>query len=359
VSRTRRRAGRVRPETPLPEGPRPVLPLALACVALLTVANLLSDQLGLKYVQEVEWPTDLATLDALDRQAPDVAIVGSSRSHYGLPPSALDLCLGDALGHPTETLAGNRLAASLYAADAVARDLFDGPRAPRVLVVEVAPESLNANHFQLDYNVASSADVADIPACLADGRPSWSACARPLVRGVENLAFYLHRPWTDREHVEWMALFHGGGQYCYDNEACLARNNTYDRGHSERWDTRVKRVLPHVRSERFANYEVGTGLPSARFVALLRRARAAGSTVVVVNMPVSETYAAEMPAEAVAAFSAWVTATTAAEGARYFDYDTEEWRGARERFLDPDHLNATGARMLTDRLCAGVVDALH
>jgi hypothetical protein len=337
-----------------------LFPLFAWLTVLLALAHGLSATLGLKYVQEVEWPTDLYALQQLDGPAPDVAIVGSSRAHYGLPPSALDHCLGERLGRPTETVAANRLAASLYAADIVARDLFSGRRAPKVLVVEVAPESLNANHFELDYNVASSADLADIPECVADGGPSWTACARPLVRGVENIAFYLHRPWTDHRHVEWMALYHGGGQYCYDDDACLARNAAYDGAHAERWQTRVDRVLPHVRRERFRDYAVGTGLPSAHFVALLDRARADGARVVVVNMPVSATYAAEIPDEATEAFSAWVTATAAEHGARYVDFDVPAWREQRELFLDPDHLDAEGALRLSRALCDALVgDALQ
>lgn len=354
------RAPRRPPRAPSLHGHRPVLGLGLSIVTLLLLAHALSAALGLKYVQEVEWPTDLYTLEQLDRSAPDVAIVGSSRAHYGLSPSALDLCLQRELGRPTETLAANRLAASLYAADAVARDLFDGPRAPKVLVVEVAPESLNANHFELDYNVASSADVADIPECVADGRASWAACARPLVRGVENIAFYARRPLTDRGHVEWMALYHGGGQYCFDNAACLARNDAYDRGHADRWQTRVERVLPQVSAERFTEYTVGSGLPSAHFVAMLRRAAAAGTAVVVVNLPVSAAYRAEVPAPALARYAEWVTATTAEHGARYLDYDTAEWREARDRYLDPDHLNARGSLLLSNALCATLAgDALH
>lgn len=326
--------------------------------ALLALADVLSASLGLKYVQEVEWPTDLYALRQVAREAPpDVAIVGSSRAHYGLPPSALDRCLTDALGRPTQTLAANRLAASLYAADIVARDLFAGAAAPRALVVEVAPESLHGEHFELAYNVASTADVADIPECL--GAVPLSACVRPLVRGVENAAFLLHRGWTDHRHIEWMALFHGGGQYCYDDAACTARNEAYDDAHRGRWDTRVLKVLPEVRTKRFADYIVGSGLPSAHFVALLDRARSDGARVFVVNMPVSALYAEQIPPEAHAAWHAWITATIAAHGARFLDYDTAEWRARRELFLDPDHLNARGALALSRDLCGELTDALH
>jgi hypothetical protein len=330
--------------------------------AWLAVAGVAAQLLGLKYVQEVEWPTDLFAQANLRRPAPvDVAIVGSSRSHYGLSPSAIDACLTPQLGRPVHTASSNRLAASLYAADIVAQDLYSGPNAPKVLVVEVAPESLNANHFELDYNVAASADLQDVPECVAaalTGPPTLATCARPLVRGVENLAFLLHRPLTDHRHITWMALYEGGGQYCFDSPECEARNADYDTRHAGRWQTRVERVLPHVRGERFVDYSVDRGLPSAHFVALLDRARADGTQVLVANLPVSATYNAEVPPAAYATYLGWVKPTAEAHGARFLDLNVPAWQD-RALYVDPDHLNHVGAKRLSERLCAEVVGALH
>lgn len=328
----------------------------------LLFAGALSRAFGLHWVQEVEWPTDLFAMGTVRRGAPvDVGIVGSSRSHYGLAPTAIDACLGRALGRPTQTLAANRLAASLYAADIVARELFSGERQPRVLVVEVAPESLNANHFELDYNVAASAQLPDVPECVAaavSGPPSLAACARPLGRGVENLAFLLHRPLTEHDHITWMALYAGGGQYCFGTPACAARNAAYDERHQGRWQTRVERVLPKVRRERFVDYTLDGGLPARHFEALLERARAQGVAVLVVNLPVSATYQAEVPAEAYAAFLAWVPRTVAAHGGRFLDLNEPAWQ-ARELYVDPDHLDAGGAEALSARVCEELVGALR
>lgn len=328
----------------------------------LVLAAVTSHVLGLKYVQEVEWPTDLFAETTLQRAAPlDVAIVGSSRSHYGFAPSAIDACLSEKLGRTTHTASANRLAASLYASDIVARDLFSGAHKPRVLVVEVAPESLNANHFELDYNVGASADPEDVPECVAaafGGQPRLATCARPLTRGVENIAFLLHRPLTDHRHITWMALFQGGGQYCYGTSDCEARNADYDTRHAGRWQTRVERVLPKVGSERFVDYEVQGGLPSLHFVAMLDRARAEGVTVQVVNLPVSAAYNAEVPREAYATYLAFVGPTAISHGARFLDLNVPEWQ-VRENYVDPDHLNHVGAKRLSERICAEVVDALH
>ena len=316
-------------------------------VVLLALADLTADRLGLKYLQEVEWPTDLFTLQHLDRAAPRLGIVGSSRAHADLPPSGLAAC-GPAV-------AANRLTASLYTADIVARNLFAGEHAPETLIVEVSPEALAVRHFELDYNVASVADISDVPECVRaalGGPPRLASCARPFVRGVENAAFLLHRPWAEVAHLRWMALYFGGGQYCFDDPACEARNRAYDDVHAGRWERRLQDVLPRVRTERFAGYAIEGGLPARHLAALLARSAEAGVRVVLVNLPVAEVYQAEIPDEAYDAFLSFLA--THAGSARLLDFNTPAWRSRRELFLDPDHLDAEGARALTAGLCGAL-----
>jgi hypothetical protein len=327
-------------------------------------ANGLAGALHLEGVQAITWPTDLATLHAVDRHAPvDVAVVGSSRAHYALPPSALDACLSTALGRPTETVAVNRMRASGWALDLAVRDELTGPLRPRTLVVEVSPEMLSDHPFDLASNVVAAAHTRDVPACLGaalDGDLPAATCARPLTRGVENLAFTLARPWSDHAHLTWMALHHGGGQYCYDDAACLARNGTYDAENAARWESRAARVLPQVASERFRDWALDGGLAARHVETLLERARADGQRVMLVNLPVSAAYQAQVPPAAYATTLAWVRAAAERHGATFLDANTPAWQADRTRFLDPDHLNAAGAAVLSREVCAALVDdAVH
>lgn len=337
--------------------------ILLALALLLGLANVVSQQLHLKALQATEWPTDIYALQNIDRGvAVDVGVVGSSRTHYALPPSALDLCLSEKLGRPTETVAVNRMRASAYTIDISAREVFSHVGAPPVLIAEVAPESLNAYHFELDFSVSANADVEDMPACVSAafrrGGPEFSSCARPLLRGVENIAFLLHRDWTDHRHIEWMATYHGGGQYCYEDEECLARNAAYDAENRGRWESRVANILPDIAPQRFANYQVG-GLPAAHFVAMLARAQRLGQALFVVNLPVHALYQARIPPEDYAAFMDWTRKMVAAYHAHFLDYNVAAWQQDREMFLDPDHLNSKGGRRLSEAVCAEVVRALH
>lgn len=327
-------------------------------------ANSVAGALHLEGMQAVTWPTDLAALHAVDRRAPiDVAVVGSSRAHYALPPSALDACLTTALGRPTETVAVNRMRASGWALDLAVRDELAGRLRPRALVVEVSPEMLSDHPFDLASNVVATARAGDVPECLRaarEGHLPAAACARPLTRGLENLAFTLARPWSDHAHLTWMAVHHGGGQYCYDDAACHARNAAYDRENAARWESRAARVLPQVASERFRGWSLDGGVSARHVEALLARARADGPSVLLVNLPVSAAYQAQVPPEADATTRAWVRAAAARHGARFLDANTPAWQAARERFLDPDHLNAAGAEALARDVCAALVDhAFH
>lgn len=328
------------------------LGIAAWIAALVVAADVAAAVSGLHWVQAVEWPTDLYTLGQLAPEPIDVAIVGTSRAHFGMPPSAIDQCLSPALGRRTRSVALNRLTASAYTEDLVARDLL-ASTPPTVLVVEVAPELLNAQHFELDYNIASAASLQDVPECLGTVRSfgRLATCARPLVRGVENVAHLYARPFTDHARITWMATYAGGGQYCFDDPACRASNQEYDTRVSRRWQRRVDTLLPTVRAQRFVDYSAREGLNADHLRTLLDREVARGVRVVVVNMPVASVYQAEVPEDVYAEFLAAMDAELRPRGIPFVDFNLPAWREDRARWLDPDHLNSQGAEALTRELC--------
>jgi hypothetical protein len=328
-------------------------------VALLLGFAFVADQRGLHWIQAVEWPTDLYTLGRLQAEPIDVAVVGTSRSHYGLPPSAIDLYLSRALGRRTRSVGLNRLTASAYTEDIVARELLTASP-PKVLVVEVAPETLNAHHFEQDYNIGGSIQARDVPECLATARSTTrlATCSRPLFRGVENVAHLLARPFGDHAHITWMATYEGGGQYCYEDDACRARNAAYDERAQGRWQSRMDTVIPEVRAQRFTDYQIREGLGIDHFRALLDRETARGVHVVVVNLPVAAVYQAEVPEAVYAEFLSVMHDELHPRGVPFVDLNTPAMQADRDAFLDPDHLNRVGAERITRALCEGTIAGL-
>lgn len=339
---------------------RRALGLFLSLLLLVALCDLLSVYMRIKSLQDTEWPTDLYALSFVDRH-PQVGVVGSSRAHYALSPSALSSCLSLESG---QVIAANRMRASAYTIDIAARDFFSANDAPGILIAEVAPESLSKNHFELDFSVASNAEIQDIPECVVAAATtnaknlSFASCSRPLFRGVENMAFLLHREWTDHRHIEWMALYQGGGQYCFGDPECQRRNADYDSRNMERWESRIKEVLPTVAPVRFADYEVG-GLPATHFVAMLDRARKHQQKIWIINLPVHALYQQKIPPSAYQSFLEWTRRTVLEHGGKFLDYNLPEWQQDRTLFLDPDHLNSRGAQKMAEAVCREVAPALH
>ncbi len=125
----------------------------------------LSEVGGLKYLQDVTWPTALYTFQRLEPEPVKVAIVGTSRSSFGLVPTVIDPCLRRRLGEPARSVNLSRVFASILTEAILVRTLFEDDL-PAHLLVEVAPEIVNSDHHEMALNMAWNADLRDVPACL-------------------------------------------------------------------------------------------------------------------------------------------------------------------------------------------------
>ena len=331
--------------------------IAGCILGLLALAHALVAAAGLKHVGPVRWPTDLYALGLVIPDEIDLLLLGSSRSTFGLAPTAIDPCLGERLGRPTHTWSWSRANASLWSQRLVAREALARTR-PGVVVIEVAPEMMSPHHYEHGWNSVTEADPRDIPSCFqgADGLDGWADCLYPLVRPLDNLVRSVERARIEPPHLRWMALFARGGQFCFGTPACVAHNARFEARLDHRWGDRLAEVIPKVRAERFRDYAVGPPHTDA-MVALLDEVEAVGARALIVRMPVHEVYAAEIPAEAEAAFSAYLGALVDERGLTLVDAD-RWWRGDRARFHDPDHLSPVGALELSRALCAAAAPLL-
>lgn len=333
--------------------------LAIALWALLGCLFLygVQDAAGLKYVQGVIWPTDIYTFQRAIDGPIDVAVVGSSRASFAVSPSRMDACLAERGVAGTQTVSLARTFATAKTADQLRRDLLAGERTPQVLVLAVGPEFFNEHNHQSHESTAANTDLSGIPAALGQARGLQSALAalRPLTRGVENIAIFLTRRHETEDHLRWMMLHHGGGQFCYDSEACSDSNKAIRTTMRSRWDLVQRNLIPQVGEERFARYAVGDGRVHDALRETLRWAKANDVEVVLAHVPLHTTFQAQIPPAVRKRLGAYLADLAPRYDVTRFTPSSSRWPTTRSLYTDADHLSAIGSRRFTDELCKEVI----
>lgn len=316
-------------------------------------SSLLVECRGLDYVQGVVWPSDLYAFQQVEHGPVDVAILGSSRAAFGLTPTALDRCLEGQIGRPTHSVNLSRAFTTAYAADLLARELLDGERKPRVLLLAIEPELFDENNPRIPVNVATLADIADLPGALGTVRDlkGLFAVLRPIVRGPETLALYLSGRWDTQPWLRWLMLHHGGGIFCMGSDHCHTHNRAVEDTLDGWWDTVARVLLPRLRESRFPDYTVGTGLVHRHATALLERSEADGVQVVFAELPRLEEFEQHIPAEVEPSYRAYLDLLLDEHPVPHHSFDEARWEAGRMFYVDSEHLNAAGAARYTKELC--------
>lgn len=323
-------------------------------------ALVLTSARGLEWARRVAWPTDLYAFQQVDHGPIDVAVVGASRVSFGVPPTALDEELATRIGRATRSVNLSRDYASMFAERAIAHSLLRGRTLPRVAVVEVAPETVNSLHHRNESNMAQHVEFATMWSCFgaAETQEGWAGCTRPLFRGIERLANHFAGRVDYRTDIEWLLLFHGGGQYCYGSVQCDRYNETYERDPEGRWETRLARVKPKIRPQRYSRVRIGSGIAHDSLLGLCDWGKENGVEIVLLNMPVHRAYQSEIPADVYAEYLDYMAAIARDEEVLFLDANTADWWDRQDLFLDLDHLNHVGARSLATDVADAVAPLL-
>ncbi len=323
-------------------------------------SSLLVECRGLDYVQGVVWPSDLYAFQQVEHGPVDVAILGSSRAAFGLTPTALDRCLEGQIGRPTHSVNLSRAFTTAYAADLLARELLDGERKPRVLLLAIEPELFDENNPRIPVNVATLADIADLPGALGTVRDlkGLFAVLRPIVRGPETLALYLSGRWDTKPWLRWLMLHHGGGLFCSGHDACVAHNKALEQTLDGWWDVVARVLLPRLEQTRFPDYQVGTGPVHAHSEALLAWAQAEGIQVALVELPRLAEFERHIPARVEPSYRAYLDDLLARHPLPYHPVGDDKWTQRRRYYVDGEHLNAAGSARYTEEVCRQTIAPL-
>jgi hypothetical protein len=329
-------------------------------LALTTLATALADASGLKYAQRFVWPTDTYAFEHGSIEGVDVAMVGSSRVGFDLAPTAIDACLGEAIGRPTRSVNLARRYATAFSVEMIARDLLDGARRPKVLLFGVEPEAMNARNHQSAENTPSHASLTRVPTALVEAR-SWSEMAgalRTLGRGPENVAAYVAGASDTDPRLRWLMLYMGGGAWCFHSDECTTQNERQMRVESTRWDIRVAEWIPEITEERFTRFEVGSGINHDAMVRLVAWARANDVTLALVDMPLHPIFRHEIPDAVDAEYQRYLDALAAQWDLALYRPDTTALAADRAAWVDPDHLSPTGALVFSEAVCRDLLAPL-
>jgi hypothetical protein len=329
-------------------------------VALLFFFLAVARAADLRYLSSDRWPTDIYAFNHLDTGPLDVVSTGSSRTAFGLPPSGLALCLERELGRPVNTANLGRYFASVVGQSIVARDVL-ADRPPKVLTVEVSPGLANDYYNLLYIDIGENGRLADTGACLGAARDARTlvSCARPLLRGVENLSWgVVDLLRAEERETTWMMTYMGGGQWCFGDPACRRHNQAYGKVMDRHWKRRVEQMVPTIARDRFARFQVGEGIAHDYLSALADWAEDSGVALVLINMPVHGLYQDEIPEEDYEAFLAYIEGFAEERGAVFFDANGPRWWSNRGAFFDPDHLNSKGARQVSQEVCRQAIAPL-
>lgn len=318
--------------------------------ALLTEAT---EQLGLKYIQGVIWPTDLYTFQHMPLNPIDVAVIGSSRASFALSPSALDGCLSQGLGRETTSINLARTFSTAFTADVIAHDLLSEERQPKVLLLGVGPEFFNENNHQMAASVAANSSVNDLPQTLrhAQGLTGVTAALWPLVRGGESLSIFLSGRHETERHLRWMMLHHGGGQYCYGTKGCVESNSNLERNLAGHWNIATNNMLPRIHEERFKNYVVGDGLVHDRMMSLIDWSTTHNVTLAIIRLPLHDIFLRRIPLEAAQSNEAYLRRLETEHGVPVLNGSSPQWSQRRLDYIDPDHLSARASLKFSEHVC--------
>jgi hypothetical protein len=305
----------------------------------------LSEALGLKYwmprINDRSLNIYLYQREEID---PDVLIVGSSKILRGLIPTLLDAELTDGLGREVSTYTVGQLGAGCFESSMVLRDVVESNRPPKVVIFEVSPGALSADHHNLPDALRYYASIPDLIRAtpwLTDGKRMRGA-ASGFFRGFANIALYAHH--TAFPHgltaglerlLRWRGRIFG------------IPNQTPDRVSSlppEQRRELAGGVALLARRLHMDRYRIG-GPSEAGFHRCCRLARSLGIRLVVINPPVTDDYRRLMFSRAVTdEYLRFMMEAERTEGFEFFDLDRGNPELTDEDFLDLGHLNADGSQ---------------
>lgn len=348
---------------PLTLPPRSLCLAAAAAAALVLAANPLAEGLGLKYWAEGWGPRKLHALESSGLR-PEVLLLGSSRMDAALVAGRIERALRRALGRPLVVYNAAQAASGATEPVWVLEDLVASSGCPRVVVVDLHVEGLNAESERLVESFGTYAPLRDLPRVLPhillDPERLDAFLGIPF-RGFGNLARALaESPRSPRARkLAHTFVARRGGKYWPDGETPNGRPEeslaSRSREEIERESRGRRAFLLHEHHlDRFA---LG-GLPAANLERLADVVGRCEAHLMLLELPTRYAMGEWGFGAAEAAARAFIADFAARRGATHLDLARTLEPLADEDFSDLSHLSFRGAIQASDAVVPVIVEAL-
>lgn len=291
-----------------------------------------------------------------DRIAPDILFLGTSKTNRAVIPTLVEAELaGAGMGTVTAFCLGQR-GVSAHTQWIVLRDVLETNQSPRLVVLEVTPGMLNANHGGFRDVLRFYASPGDLVRAVPRLRTAaeWRAAGRGAFRGMTSLYLYA-----------WCGLFRGGQERQlttirllqgahYGIEAPRAVERLSEMPAGER-GALFRSMRDRGRRLFMRDYEIG-GLPAAGLERIIRLCRREEIGLVLFNPPVTPEYrrALYRPEEHTG-FLEYIERIARREGIPFLDLDDGRHHLTVADFHDFGHLNVAGARVLSQYMARDIL----
>jgi hypothetical protein len=288
----------------------------------------------------------------------DILFLGTSKINAAVIPSIIEGELSERLGRPVTTFCLGQPGTNAFTSWQVLRDVVSSNGSPSVVVLELSPASLNANHGHIPRDLSSYCSLLDLAraAPWIDSPERVVAATGGAFRGLTTCGLSATRAfyWESvRPRVEALARKRG---------AQFGPRRRHQQRLSDLTEEQQRQLLrdalPWGRREYMDRYQIG-GAPEAAFRSICRLTRDRGIPLVVLDPPVADRYGRRI-----------ATPDESREFRSYLDRAAQT--GTFERvaldpaalgltdadFLNLTHLNWDGAAKLSRHLARTVLPGL-
>ncbi|MGQ9866803.1 MAG: hypothetical protein ACUVSQ_11080 [Pseudanabaenaceae cyanobacterium] len=290
------------------------------------------------------------------RRPPDVMILGSSRALRGVDPTVLEETLA-ARGYPNVSILNMGInGATARVMRLQLLDILSAPQRPRMVILADGLRAFNNNREDRTYR-----EIASSPGYQLLATQAPEATTQPAAVGFgERFVQTLLPSFRDRQRRrEWLV-----SGYSWLTQVLSDREKTLQANFPElkvEMDTKGFLAIDELFEPEsyFANRRVasgefdsdyrnfnGTGEQMAAFYELAQFCQRQGIALVVVNLPLHETYLDETRRRYEAFFNGRMQKLATRLGFVYLNL-SERWQQNSELFSDPSHLNYRGARVVS------------